>query len=166
MGNAITFLLNDRSATLKTDPLRSLLDVLREDFGLTGAKKGCGEGECGACAVLVDGRLVNSCIMPVIAVEGKAVVTIEGLRVTQRFQVLSRCFAQAGAVQCGFCTPGMVMAAEALLMHNSSPTEQDIRVALSGNLCRCTGYAAIVAAIKAAAKEGEGLWPVSFGPET
>lgn len=94
------------------------------------------------------------------------VVTIEGLRETQRFQVLSRCFAQAGAVQCGFCTPGMVIAAEALLLHNSLPSEKDIRVALSGNLCRCTGYTAIVAAIRAAAKEGEGLWPASFGPET
>ena len=166
MHNAISFLLNDRSVTIAADPLRSLLDVLREEFGLTGAKKGCGEGECGACAVLVDGRLVNSCITPVLAVEGRMVVTIEGLRETQRFQVLSRCFAQAGAVQCGFCTPGMVIAAEALLLHNSLPSEKDIRVALSGNLCRCTGYTAIVAAIRAAAKEGEGLWPASFGPET
>jgi carbon-monoxide dehydrogenase small subunit len=164
MDNAICFLLNNRSVTLQADPLRSLLDTLREDFGLTGAKKGCGEGECGACAVLVDGRLVNSCITPVIAVEGKTVFTIEGLRETPRFQELSRCFAQAGAVQCGFCTPGMVMAAEALLMRNSFPTEQDIRTALSGNLCRCTGYSAIVAAIMTAAKEGEGLWPASFDP--
>ncbi|MDD4080647.1 MAG: (2Fe-2S)-binding protein [Eubacteriales bacterium] len=159
MGEKISFVLNGANVSLETEPMRRLLDVLREDFGLTGSKEGCGEGECGACAVLVDGRLINSCLMPVLAVQGKRVVTIEGFRETARFHALSGSFDRAGAVQCGFCTPGMLLAAEALLTDNPDPTEEDIRGALSGNLCRCTGYTAIVEAIRNAAREGEGLWP-------
>ncbi|NLF29187.1 MAG: (2Fe-2S)-binding protein [Clostridiales bacterium] len=150
--------MNGVPVRLQVDPLRRLLDALREDFALTGAKEGCGQGECGACAVLLDGRLVNSCLVPMVALEGRRVVTIEGFRGTPRFQLLSRFFAETGAVQCGFCTPGMVLAAEALLSRNPNPTEDEIRAGLSGNLCRCTGYAAIVAAVAGAAKEGADLW--------
>ncbi len=158
MSETFSFSLNGVNVELRADPLRRLLDVLREDFGLTGAKEGCGEGECGACAVLLDGQLVNSCLLPLVAAQGRSIVTIEGFRETPRFQVLSRCFAEAGAVQCGFCTPGMLLAVEALLSKNPAPAEEEIRVALSGNLCRCTGYTSIIAAVAAAAREGAGLW--------
>ena len=154
----IDFTLNNQTVTVTTNPLRRLLDVLREDFSLTGPKEGCGEGECGACAVLVDGWLVNSCLTPVGSVAGQTVVTIEGFRETKRFQVLAQAFSDAGAVQCGFCTPGMVLAAEALLRQNPHPTPVAIREAISGNLCRCTGYSMIVEAIGLAAERGEGLW--------
>ncbi len=154
----IEFTLNNQTVAVTTNPLRRLLDVLREDFGLTGPKEGCGEGECGACAVLIDGWLVNSCLTPVAGVAGQAVVTIEGFRESSRFQVLAQAFSDAGAVQCGFCTPGMVLAAEALLRRNPHPPPLAIREALSGNLCRCTGYGMIVAAIGLAAERGEGLW--------
>lgn len=160
----VSFYLNGTPVRLQTDPLRRLLDVLREDFGLTGAKEGCRQGECGACAVLLDGQLVNSCLLPLVAAEGRRIVTIEGYRATPRFQTLSRFFAQTRAVQCGFCTPGMVLAAEALLSHNPTPTEEEIRAGLSGNLCRCTGYAAIVAAVAGAAREGADLWSTSTDP--
>jgi carbon-monoxide dehydrogenase small subunit len=164
MIEAISFHLNGKPVQTQTDPLRRLLDVLREDFGLTGAKEGCGEGECGACAVLMDGQLVNSCLLPLIAAEGRQLVTIEGYRETARFRLLSRCFEQAGAVQCGFCTPGMLLAAEALLQCNPRPTREEIRSGMSGNLCRCTGYTSIIEAVAAAAEEGGGLWPSSFTP--
>ena len=164
MSEKLNFMLNGAPVQLRTDPLRRLLDVLREDFGLTGAKEGCGQGECGTCAVLLDRQLVNSCLLPVIAAQGKQVVTIEGFRQTSRFQVLSRCFAVSGAVQCGFCTPGMLLAAEALLSSNPAPTQDEIREGLSGNLCRCTGYTAIITAVAAAAKEGAGLWSASIAP--
>ncbi len=164
MSETLSFFLNGEKVQLQADPLRRLLDVLREDFRLTGAKEGCGEGECGACAVLLDHQLVNSCLLPVVAAEGRQIVTIEGFRETPQFQMLSRCFAESGAVQCGFCTPGMLLAAEALLHSNPAPTEEDIRVGMSGNLCRCTGYTSIIAAVAAAAKEGAGLWPSSIAP--
>ena len=164
MSETVSFVLNGKPVSLSGDPMRRLLDVLRDDFGLIGVKEGCGEGECGACAVLLDGLLVNSCLLPLALVEGRQVVTIEGYRETSRFQVLSRCFEQAGAVQCGFCTPGMLLAAEALLSVNPAPAREEILQGLSGNLCRCTGYTSIVEAVAAAAKEGEGLWPVPFGP--
>lgn len=164
MSEMVSFVLNGKPVSLSGDPMRRLLDVLRDDFGLIGVKEGCGEGECGACAVLLDGLLVNSCLLPLALVEGRQVVTIEGYRETSRFQVLSRCFEQAGAVQCGFCTPGMLLAAEALLSVNPAPAREEILQGLSGNLCRCTGYTSIVEAVTAAAKEGDGLWPVPFGP--
>lgn len=164
MSETVSFVLNGKLVSLSGDPMRRLLDVLRDDFGLIGVKEGCGEGECGACAVLLDGLLVNSCLLPLALVEGRQVVTIEGYRETSRFQVLSRCFEQAGAVQCGFCTPGMLLAAEALLSVNPAPAREEILQGLSGNLCRCTGYTSIVEAVTAAAKEGDGLWPVPFGP--
>jgi Aerobic-type carbon monoxide dehydrogenase, small subunit CoxS/CutS homologs len=158
MGERIEFILNHQKVSLDIDPLRRLLDVLREDFGLTGPKEGCGEGECGACSVLLNGRLINSCLAAVGTVRGQEIITIEGFRDTQRFKVLDQAFADAGAVQCGFCIPGMVMAAEALLRKNAKPTEMEIREGISGNLCRCTGYGMIVEAVRLAAERGEGLW--------
>ena len=164
MGELLRFMLNGAPVQLKTDPMRRLLDVLREDFGLSGTKEGCGQGECGTCAVLLDGRLITSCLLPVLAAQGRQVITIEGFRRTPRFQVLSRCFARSGAVQCGFCTPGMILAAEALLSCNPAPTQEEVREGLSGNLCRCTGYTSIVTAVMAAAKEGAGLWSRPIAP--
>jgi carbon-monoxide dehydrogenase small subunit len=152
------FRLNGKQVTLHTDPLRRLLDVLRDDFQLHGVKEGCGEGECGACAVLVDGSLQNSCIIPVGTVQGADILTIEGYRETERYQVLAEAFADEGSVQCGFCTPGFVMAAEALLRKNPAPSEREIRAAISGNLCRCTGYDMIVKGIERASRAGKGLW--------
>ena len=161
MRETVSFVLNGKAVTVQADPFCRLLDILRDDFHLTGAKEGCGQGECGACAVLVDHQVINSCLLPVIAVEGRQVLTIEGYRETARFRMLHKCFEEAGAVQCGFCTPGMVMAAEALLSGNPIPTDEEIRIGLSGNLCRCTGYTSIVQAVAAAAREGRGLWPES-----
>lgn len=158
MDKGIEFTLNNQKVCVQTDPLRRLLDVLREDIGLKGTKEGCGEGECGACSVLVDGRLVNSCLIAVGMMEGKEIVTIEGYKETERFKVMEKAFADAGAVQCGYCTPGMIMAAEAILSRNPKPGEMEIREAISGNLCRCTGYSMIIEAIQKAAQRGEGLW--------
>ncbi|MGE5581810.1 MAG: (2Fe-2S)-binding protein [Bacillota bacterium] len=158
MQTRIEFILNRRKVGLETDPLRRLLDVLREDLGLTGAKEGCGEGECGACAVLIGGRLINSCLTAVGTIAGKEITTIEGYRETERYRILEKTFAEAGAVQCGYCTPGMIMASEALLCRIPKPTMEEIREALSGNLCRCTGYGMIVEAVQKAAQRGDGLW--------
>jgi len=154
----IRFVLNGESAVIETDPTRRLLDILRDDFKLTGVKEGCGEGECGACAVLINGRLANSCIAPAGTIEGSEIVTIEGYRHTARYRALQDAFEEAGAVQCGFCTPGFIMAAEALLREKAHPDEVDIRKGLSGNLCRCTGYSMIVDAVKMASAGGKGLW--------
>lgn len=158
MKKGIEFVLNNQKVCIETNPLRRLLDVLREDLGLIGPKEGCGEGECGACSVLVGGRLVNSCLTAVGSMEGAEILTIEGYRETERFKVMEKAFAEAGAVQCGYCTPGMLMAAEALLSRNPKPVEMEIREAISGNLCRCTGYSMIVEAIQTASKRGDGLW--------
>ncbi len=154
----IRFVLNGEPAVIDTDPTRRLLDILRDDFELTGVKEGCGEGECGACAVLINGRLANSCIVPAGTVEGSKIITIEGYRETARYLVLRDAFEEAGAVQCGFCTPGFIMAAEALLRENADPDDEQIRKALSGNLCRCTGYSMIVDAVKIASAGGKDLW--------
>jgi len=131
-------------------PTARLLDVLREDLGFTGTKEGCAEGECGACTVLVDGKAVASCVMLAVQARGKEIVTVEGLARDGELDLLQQKFVEYGAVQCGFCTPGMLMSAKALLLANPVPSDQDIRVALAGNLCRCTGYSAIIAAVKAA----------------
>lgn len=154
----IKFILNNKEVTYRGNASDRLLDVLRDEFHLTGAKCGCKEGECGACAVIMDGLLVNSCMVAMGRAEGASIMTIEGYRETERFSVIEKAFAEISAVQCGFCIPGMVLAAEALLSKNPNPTEDEIREGVSGNLCRCTGYNALVKAISKAAKEGKGLW--------
>ena len=158
METRLSFNLNGKDVTLNTDPLRRLIDVLREDFGLTGVKEGCSEGECGACSVLLNGRMVTSCIIPVGAVDGQKVMTIEGLRETPKGKTIIEAFADGGAVQCGFCIPGMVIAAYCILERNPDPSEEEIRLGISGNICRCTGYDLIVESIRLAAKRGEKLW--------
>lgn len=155
---AIKFILNGTEVSYEGSATDRLLDVLRTTYGAKSVKCGCKEGECGACSVLIDGTLINSCCVAMGAVEGASVVTMEGFRETERFAVLERAFAEVSAVQCGFCIPGMVLATEALLSKNAHPTEEEIREGLSGNLCRCTGYNAIVNAVSIAAKEGNGLW--------
>jgi aerobic carbon-monoxide dehydrogenase small subunit len=154
----IGFTLNGKTVTSNAGAGERLLDVLRDEFRLTGVKCGCKEGECGACSVILDGALTNSCLAAMGRIEGRSVVTIEGYSETDRFKVLDKAYADSGAVQCGFCTPGMILASECLLAKNPHPTEQEIRDGISGNLCRCTGYNAIVQAVRNAAKEGEGLW--------
>ena len=156
--NDIHFTLNGKEAVYGGSAADRLLDVLRRDYCGTSVKCGCGEGECGACSVLIDGILYNSCCVAVGAVEGSSVVTLEGFRETERFAVLDRAFGEVSAVQCGFCTPGMLLATEALLSENPHPGEEEMREGLSGNLCRCTGYNAVVNAVKKAAEEGKGLW--------
>ena len=154
----IDFILNGEKITLDTNPSRRLLDVLRDDFDLTGPKEGCGEGECGACAVLMNHEIVNSCSVPLANCIGKEITTIEGFMKTKRYEVIKESFAEEGAVQCGFCTPGMVIASESLLNKNPHPSDEEIKIGLSGNLCRCTGYNMIVKAVKKASKDGDGLW--------
>lgn len=154
----ITFELNGNTVQSDTKPTARLFDVLRNEFHMNGPKEGCGEGECGACSVIVEDRLQNSCVTALGSIQGKKILTLDGLKATKYYALLEETFAKAGAVQCGFCTPGMIMAAHALLMHNANPTEADIREAISGNLCRCTGYNMIVDAIKMAAERGNGLW--------
>jgi len=154
----IVFSLNGERVNWDGNPAARLLDVLRTEYGNTGVKCGCLEGECGACSVILDGKLTNSCLVAMGRVAGSEIVTIEGYKKTQQFAALDKAFASESAVQCGFCTPGMVLAAECLLRENPHPTEPEIRVGISGNLCRCTGYNAIVRAIAQAAKESDGLW--------
>ncbi len=154
----IEFSLNGKDIEIETDPMRRLLDVLREDCNATGVKEGCGEGECGACSVFKDGLLVNSCMVPVGTCDGSTIETPEGLRETDRGKMIIDSYAEAGAVQCGFCTPGMMMATEALLRENANPSEEEVREAISGNLCRCTGYDMIVEGVLMAAERGRGLW--------
>ena len=158
MDMKISFRLNGKDVCITTDPLRRLVDVLREDFFLTGVKEGCSEGECGACSVILNGKMVTSCIIPIAAVDGQEVMTIEGLSATEKGQVIVQAFADGGAVQCGFCIPGMVIAAYCLLESNPNPTEEEIRLGISGNICRCTGYDLIVESIRLAAKRGGDLW--------
>ncbi len=158
MTNWLLFSLNGEAVRWEGNGSARLLDVLRGEFGCTSVKCGCKEGECGACAVLLDGELVNSCLVTMGRVDGREVTTLEGYRDTPRFAALDAAYAETSAVQCGFCTPGMILASEALLARNPHPTEEDIRRGLSGNLCRCTGYNAIVRAVSLAAERGKGLW--------
>jgi len=153
----ISFILNGSEVKVSVHSHHRLIDVLREQLGQTGTKEGCGEGECGACTVIIDGRAVNSCLYPALEVEGKSVTTIEGLQGPKNeLSVIQQAFVEQGAIQCGFCTPGMIMSAKALLDSNSDPSEEDIRDALLGNLCRCTGYVQIVEAVKKAAAQLKG----------
>lgn len=143
--------VNGKMHEVETEPFRTLLQVIREDLGLTGTKSGCERGECGACTVLIDGMAVNSCLMPVMEVEDKEVLTIEGLARNGHLHPLQEKFVELGAIQCGFCSPGMILMAKALLDRNPRPTEEEVRREISGNYCRCTGYDKIVEAILAAA---------------
>ena len=153
----ISFILNGSEVKVSVHSHHRLIDVLREQLGQTGTKEGCGEGECGACTVIIDGRAVNSCLYPALEVEGKSVTTIEGLQGPKNeLSVIQQAFVEQGAIQCGFCTPGMIMSAKALLDSNSDPSEEDIRDALLGNFCRCTGYVQIVEAVKKAAAQLKG----------
>jgi len=149
----VRFTLNGKPVSISTAPHRRLLDVLREVLNLTGTKEGCGIGECSACTVLVNGKAVNSCLILIGQVEGAAVMTIEGLADGANLRPLQRNFMRAGAVQCGFCTPGVLLAAHALLSENPQPTEEQVAAAIAGNLCRCTGYKQIIEAVMLTAEE-------------
>ena len=144
--------INGKAYQVDAEPTRTLLQTIREDLGLTGTKCGCERGECGACTVLVEGLAVNSCLVPVIEAEGKEIYTIEGLALKGRLHPLQESFIEIGAIQCGFCTPGMIMTAKALLDRNPGPTEEEVRREIAGNFCRCTGYEKIVEAILAASE--------------
>jgi aerobic carbon-monoxide dehydrogenase small subunit len=156
---AIRFLVNGSPAEVEAPGMRRLLDVLREDLGLTGTKEGCGEGECGACSVLLDGEVVDSCLVPICQVEGRIVRTVEGLALAARergeLDALQEAFLERGGAQCGICTPGMLMAARAYLDGGGGPEPDAIREAIAGNLCRCTGYTKIVDAIAAVAAHAD-----------
>jgi aerobic carbon-monoxide dehydrogenase small subunit len=147
--------INGRTTTLETYPMARLLDVLREQAGLTGTKEGCGEGECGACSIEMDGALVNSCLVPALQAEGAKIRTIEGLADDARLHAVQQAFVTHGGAQCGVCTPGMILAAVNLLARNPRPSEAEIREGLSGNLCRCTGYTKIFASIVEACRDAE-----------
>jgi aerobic carbon-monoxide dehydrogenase small subunit len=146
------FFVNGDAVEVEVPGMRRLLDVLREDLSLTGTKEGCGEGECGACSVLMDGAVVDSCLVPVCQVAGTSVRTVEGLADGERLNDLQAAFLEAGGAQCGICTPGMLMAAEAFLSSGAAPSDDAIRDSIAGNLCRCTGYTKIIDAIALAAK--------------
>jgi carbon-monoxide dehydrogenase small subunit len=153
MRKTINLKINDREQVLEVEPNTLLLDLLRIEAGLTGTKEGCGEGVCGSCTVLLDGELARSCLTLAMQANGKSVTTIEGVSNGSDLHPLQRKFLEHGAVQCGFCTPGLIVTAKALLASNASPTEAEVRDAIRGNLCRCTGYVKIVEAILAAAAE-------------
>ncbi len=148
----LEFTINDRRESLTVEPLEPLLTVIRDRLGLTGTKKGCDGGECGACTVLLDGEPILSCVTPAVLAQGRTVTTIEGLEKDGRLHPLQAAFIEKGAVQCGFCTPGMIMAAAGFLAKVPNPTEGQIREALAGNLCRCTGYQKIIEAVDSAAR--------------
>ena len=148
----ISFRVNGALKNVQAYPMERLLDVLRHELQLTGTKEGCGEGECGSCSVLIDGMLVNSCLIPVLQAQGSSIVTIEGLAGGDTLHILQRTFLEHGGAQCGICTPGMILAAVHLLNGNPKPTLEEIREGLSGNLCRCTGYSQIVEAVAEASR--------------
>ncbi len=150
---AVTLKVNGETKELLIKEDALLIDVLRDEVGLTGTKKGCGEGECGTCTVLIDGRPVNSCLVLAALAQGKEILTIEGVGTPEKLHPIQQAFVEEGAIQCGFCTPGMVMTTKALLDREKNPDEQQIRKTISGNLCRCTGYVKIVKAVKRAAGE-------------
>jgi carbon-monoxide dehydrogenase small subunit len=153
MRQKLSFVLNGDRVETEIETHWTLLQLLRDHLELTGTKEGCGKGECGACTVILDGKAVNSCLYPAMEVEGKEVLTIEGLADAEgNLHPIQKAFVEHGAVQCGFCTPGMVMSAKALLDENPKPSEEEIRMAVAGNFCRCTGYIQIIEAIKAAGR--------------
>ena len=146
--------INGHKKTIEAPPLKRLLDVIREDLHLTGTKEGCGEGECGACAILLNGDLVNSCLIPALQAEGAQITTIEGIAIGEKLHPIQQCFLENGGAQCGICTPGMILATHHLLEKNKQPTLLQIQEGLNGNLCRCTGYTRIFAAVQQAALAG------------
>ena len=148
----INCVVNDKQRALRAYPMERLLDVLREQLRLTGTKEGCGEGECGACSVMIDGQIVNSCLVPVAQVEGASIQTIEGVASEDQLHAVQQAFLECGGAQCGICTPGMVLAAVNLLQKNPHPNEAEIRNGLAGNLCRCTGYMKIFESVIRACK--------------
>lgn len=152
MKKIITLKVNGEPVEAAVEPNRTLLQFLREDLELTGAKHGCGLGDCGACTVIMDGKAVNSCLVLAVQADGRDVLTIEGVAEDATLHPIQKAFVEQGGIQCGFCTPGMILSAKALIEENPLPTEREIRTAISGNLCRCTGYQKIVEAIDAAAK--------------
>ncbi len=157
MRQTVRFIVNGNSVQMEIEPYLTLLQLLRERLELTGAKEGCGMGDCGACTVLIDGKTVNSCIFPAMEVEGRHITTIEGMADAQgNLHPIQKAFIEHGAIQCGFCTPGMVLSAKALLDKNRNPTDEEIRKGIAGNLCRCTGYVQIIEAIKAGSSLLEG----------
>ena len=149
----ITLHVNDNKYTLQVKPSATLLDIIREDLGLTGAKEGCGEGECGACTVLMDGLAVNACLILAAEANGKLITTIEGLAHGEELHPIQQAFVDIGGLQCGFCTPGMILSTKALLDKNQNPTDQEIRKGLEGNFCRCTGYTKIIESVRVAAQK-------------
>jgi aerobic carbon-monoxide dehydrogenase small subunit len=153
----VRFIINDESCALNVSPMKRLLDVLREDLHLTGTKEGCGEGECGSCSVRMNGELVNSCLVPVLQVEGANIQTVEGLAKNGALHPLQQAFLNCGGAQCGICTPGMLMAATQLLSINPQPSMTEIREGLAGNLCRCTGFKRIFDSVIAAAADGRDI---------
>ena len=152
----IRLVVNDQTHDVETYPMARLLDVLRESLHVTGPKEGCGEGECGACAVLVNGDLVNSCLIPALQADEASITTIEGIAAAGQLDRIQNAFLGHGGAQCGICTPGMILAAVHLLRSNPAPSEEEIRTALAGNLCRCTGYTGIIQAVKSAAAASAG----------
>jgi carbon-monoxide dehydrogenase small subunit len=149
----IQLTVNDEVYDVVCTPNRTLLEVLRDDLGLTGAKEGCGEGACGACTILLDGRPIRSCLALAVEIQGKTITTIEGLAEGSKLHPLQQAFVEHGSIQCGFCSPGMILTAKALLDENPRPTEQEAREAIAGNVCRCTGYAKIVEAVVSTGRE-------------
>jgi carbon-monoxide dehydrogenase small subunit len=147
----ISFILNGKQYELKVKPWQTLLELIREDLNLTGTKEGCGQGECGSCTVIMNGKTVNSCLVPAVEADGQEILTIEGLSDNGRLHPIQEAFVSHSGMQCGFCTPGMIMSAKALLDSNPHPTEAEIRESISGNFCRCTGYTKIIESISAAA---------------
>lgn len=157
MSKEISFILNGSEVRVAIEGHHRLIDTLRGPLGQTGTKEGCGEGECGSCTVIINGRAVNSCLYPAPEAEGKTIITIEGLQGTKNeLSVIQKSFIEEGAIQCGFCTPGMIMSAKALLDSNPAPSGEEILDALQGNLCRCTGYVQIIEAVKEAARQLKG----------
>lgn len=152
----LSFKVNGQPRSVETFPMSRLLDVLREELRLTGTKEGCGEGECGACTVILDGRIVNSCLVPIAQVNGSEITTIEGVADSDQLHNVQQAFIEHGGAQCGICTPGMVLAAVDLLARNPTPTEADIREGLAGNLCRCTGYMKIFESVVRACQTATG----------
>jgi carbon-monoxide dehydrogenase small subunit len=145
------FTVNEAIRDVDVPPMKRVLDVLREELRLTGTKEGCGEGECGACSIILDGEVINSCLVPVCQIEGSTILTVEGLSHDGRLDPLQQAFLECGGSQCGICTPGMLIAARALLDSNAHPAREQIKEAIAGNLCRCTGYVRIIDAIEQAA---------------